>query len=316
MKEYLDDKQRERVLIVDDTPAHLRSLSRILTELYDVVIAKTGEEALEMVTKTDIDLILLDLVLPGISGFEVLAKLKINEETKRIPVIFITSSDSPEDEMQGLALGAADYIRKPFIDIIVKMRIALQMQLIQQMRIIESYGFRDGLTGVNNRRSFDQMIGAEWARAVRNKEPLGMLLLDIDYFKKFNDTYGHLNGDACLKTVAHIMRDSVKRGGDFVFRWGGEEFAILLPNTHICGTVAVAEQIRKNIENAPIKLDSGDVYVTISIGAGAIIPQNEMQKTEFKEFYEYIDKALYKAKANGRNRVETICGFGQKQECD
>ncbi|MCL2752874.1 MAG: diguanylate cyclase [Defluviitaleaceae bacterium] len=304
MIESVNEKQRERVLIVDDTPAHLRSLSKILTDLYDVIVAKTGEDAIEMIAKTDIDLILLDLVLPGMTGFEVLAKLKISEETKHIPVIFITSSDNHEDEMQGLALGASDYIRKPFIDIIVKMRIALQIQLIKQMKIIESYGFRDGLTGANNRRSFDQSIVREWSRAARNQEWLGMLMLDVDFFKKFNDTYGHLNGDICLKMVADVMRNTVKRGGDLVFRWGGEEFVVILPNTPLEGAVAVAEQIRENIAKTPMHIDGEDVFVTISIGVDSIIPKAESRKADFENFYENIDKALYKAKSNGRNRVE------------
>ena len=175
------------------------------------------------------------------------------------------------------------------------------------MKIIESFSLTDGLTGVNNRRSFEQIIKAEWNRAKRAKEWLGILILDIDKFKQFNDKYGHLAGDTCLKTVAGVMQKTVTRGNDFVFRWGGEEFAVLLPCSSLEGTVTVAERILENIAATPVQCGCETIFVTSSIGAGAIIPPADADYSEaFGEFFSNLDKALYRAKMNGRNRVEKI----------
>ena len=301
------------ILIIDDTPMQLKALNKILSSSYDVIIAQSGEDGLILAQENKVDLILLDLNMPGMSGFEVLSCLKESAETKDIPVIFITGSDSYDDEMEGLLLGAVDFIRKPFVSAIVDMRVGLHIKLIEQnaklveqMQIIEAHSLIDGLTGINNRRSFDRIISNEWSRALREKEPLGMLFIDIDKFKVFNDTYGHLNGDICLKTVAGVMQQTVKRGGDYVFRWGGEEFVALLPSTSVEGTLVVAEGLRKAIAEALISFDDQTNSVTVSIGAGAITPTDHDYKKDFEVFCTRLDKALYRAKENGRNRVEQV----------
>ena len=294
------------VLIIDDTPMQLVELGRILSSRYEVKIAKSGEEGLKVLNDHNIDLILLDLVMPSMSGFEVLVRLKKSEETAHIPVIFITGSALAEDEAKALSLGAVDYIHKPFVDIVVNLRVGIHLRLVEQMKFIENISLTDGLTGIGNRRRFDQTVKAEWNHARRAKDDFSMLLLDIDRFKLFNDTYGHLNGDVCLKTIAGVIGDSLERGSDTVFRWGGEEFAVLLPCTHIEGAMKVAERIRKRVAATPIRHGGGTVSVTISIGVGSIVPSDAGFEESFAEFSAGIDRALYRAKENGRNRVEQI----------
>jgi len=295
---------KQCILAIDDTPMHLRVLIDILSPVYDVKVAKSGTAGLEMLQKYNVDIILLDLFMPGMSGFEVLSKLKESDDTKQIPVIFITGSDSPNDEVRGLNLGAVDYIRKPFVEAVVKLRVGVHLKLVAQMKIIEKFSLTDGLTGINNRHNFDQAVKLEWNRAIRAKENLGVLLADIDNFKLFNSRYGHLNGDACLKTVANVMKETVMRGNDFVFRWGGEEFVVLLPDTSLDGAVIVAERIRENVAAAVIQCGEETTSATISIGAGSVRPFGQTEN--FEDFYAKLDKVLYRAKENGRNRVEKL----------
>lgn len=300
------DLEKQCVLIIDDTPVQLVVLGRILSSQYDVKMAKTGEEGLRLAREHNIDLILLDLYMPDTSGFELLSSLKESEETKDIPVILITGSSSSADEEKGLAGGAVDYIRKPFTESVVKLRVEIHLRLITQMKIIENLSLTDGLTGISNRRSFDITMKSVWNLAKRTKTGIGMLMLDIDKFKNFNDTYGHINGDICLKAVAAIIQSSVKRRSDSVYRWGGEEFAVLLPETDLDGCVFKANVIRENIAATPITFDNETTFVTVSIGAGFIVPAGIDYQDGFAEFSASVDKALYRAKENGRNRVEKI----------
>jgi diguanylate cyclase (GGDEF)-like protein len=219
-------------------------------------------------------------------------------------VIFVTGMDGSSEEVRALESGGVDYLRKPIVPEIVNLRVGIHMQLITQMRIIERFSLTDGLTGVNNRRCFDQQLETEWNRAARNNSWLGMLMMDIDRFKSFNDNYGHLNGDHALKAVSSVLVDTIQRGSDYVFRWGGEEFAVLLPETPLDGAVNVAEKIRANIESAPIIMGDKTESVTISIGVSSMMVEPATYPWAAAEFCEGIDKALYKAKHNGRNRVE------------
>ncbi|MCL2456936.1 MAG: diguanylate cyclase, partial [Defluviitaleaceae bacterium] len=237
------------------------------------------------------------------SGYEVLAQLKENPQTQNIPVIFITGKRDSGDEVKALSNGAVDYIRKPIVPEVVILRTGIHMQLIAQMRLIERFSLTDGLTGVSNRRAFDQQLEAEWNRALRNNSPLSLLMLDIDHFKKFNDSHGHLNGDCALKTFANVIVKTVQRGTDYVFRWGGEEFAVILPETPIKGALLVAERIRANVANIPLNIGDKIINITTSIGVGSIVP-DAVSPHGMNEFCENLDKALYRAKTNGRNRVE------------
>ena len=294
------------VLIIDDDPIILSILTRILAPVYEVKAARSGEQGLVLAEKHSIDLILLDVVMRGMSGFEALAALKASDATRNIPVLFITGNESSESEKKALSMGAVDYIRKPFVEDIVTLRVGLHLQLIEQMRVIERFSLTDGLTGVNNRRCYDQQLESEWSRARRNQNWLSLFIVDIDYFKKFNDNYGHLNGDNALKTAAAILVSTVKRGSDYVFRWGGEEFAVLLPGTPIEGALTVAEKARRNIEGTPVQCGDKKVSITVSIGVASTIPLVNSFPEEMEHFYNAADKALYKAKEQGRNQVVVL----------
>jgi len=301
-----ENTAKQCILIIDDDPIQLTVLGHILFPQYDVKMAKNGRIGLKLAEKYNIDLILLDLVMQEMSGFEVLAHLKESDETKHIPVIFVTGSLSNEDEAKCLALGAVDYIRKPFTEVVVSLRVKIHLQLVAQMRTIENLSLTDGLTGINNRRSFDQTIKSTWTHARRANESLSVLMLDIDKFKQFNDKHGHLNGDICLKTVAGIIQSALERESDSVYRWGGEEFAVILPCTSIDGAMHIAERIRESIASTTIQLGDETVHITVSIGAGSIAPVHTYSDETFADFCTNLDKALYRAKENGRNRVEMI----------
>ncbi|MCL1998700.1 MAG: diguanylate cyclase [Turicibacter sp.] len=295
------EQKKHNILIVDDTPMQIRVLSRILAPLYDLKVATNGKKGIELAEKHDIDLILLDIVMEDMSGFEVLEELKLLEKTKNIPVIFTTSMDTVEGEIKGLSVGAVDYITKPFSDEIVRLRVGLHLKLIEQMRIIERSTMLDSLTGLQNRHSFNHTLKTEWEKSIENGQCISMIMLDIDKFKVFNDTFGHLGGDKCLKMVADVLQ---LRDIDLVFRWGGEEFAVILPNSALASAEAIAERLRKNVETKPIEYeDEKFTQVTISLGVGTIYPTDSDKPENF--CYE-VDKMLYKAKENGRNRVESV----------
>ena len=297
------EESKATILIVDDDPLMLSALTSILTSKYNVKAARSGEIGISMAQKHEIDMILLDVVMKSMSGYEVLAALKSDEKTKEIPVIFITGIAAAGDEAKALSSGAVDYIRKPIIAEVVTLRVGLHLQLIAQMRTIERFSLTDGLTGVSNRRCFDQQAESEWHRAARYGTWLSMLMLDIDRFKSFNDKYGHLNGDIALKTLASILTNSIQRGSDNVFRWGGEEFTVLLPETPLEGAAIVAEKIRKNVETTPVVCGDELVKITVSIGLSSIQPLPGNYHADSEAFYNVLDKALYKAKDTGRNRV-------------
>ena len=298
--------ERQCVLIIDDTPVQLVVLGRILSSSYDVRMAKTGEEGLKLAKENNIDLILLDLYMPDMSGFEVLSQLKRSDKTRHIPVILITSSASNEDEAAGLVFGAVDYIRKPFTEVVVKLRVEIHLRLIAQMKLIENLSLTDALTGINNRRSFDQMAKLIWSHARRTKDCFSMIIIDIDNFKDFNQKYDHINGDNCLRTVADTISSTLTRESDNIFRWGGEEFIILMPGTNLEGARFMAENIRKEVAATQIHVGNKTTFVTVSAGVGTINPVNLDFEQDFINFFESVDKALYKAKDNGRNRVEVM----------
>jgi diguanylate cyclase (GGDEF)-like protein len=289
------------ILAVDDERANLTVLNRILSPDYSIYTAKSGPQALQLIAGNKPDLILLDIIMPGMDGFEVLAKLKENEDAKRIPVICITGLDSEDDEEKGFHLGAVDYIKKPFKNAIVKARVFTHLEIVRQMRIIERLGLTDPLTDIPNRRSFDDRITMEWRRAIREKRPISFLMMDIDKFKDYNDTYGHLQGDTLLKAVAGVFVVQAKRPADLPVRLGGEEFGLLLPETSLESALVIAEAIRADIEALRIPTaDGGEITTTtISIGVVSAIPE---ENNSIKDFIIRADENLYVAKASGRNK--------------
>jgi diguanylate cyclase (GGDEF)-like protein len=236
-----------------------------------------------------------------VDGYAVISDLRKNERTRNIPIIFVTTLGEENDEEKGLALGAADYIVKPFSPSIVKLRIRNQLKMMEQIRINERLSMYDQLTDLPNRRSFEIRLSAEWGRASREKTPISLLVIDIDRFKNYNDTYGHLQGDVALQYVAKAFKRCLRRPVDFVARWGGEEFIVILPNTDSKGTKEVAESIRKSVEQLEIPVSDNDITKT-TVSIGAITQDNEQYKTT-DELISKADIALYEAKNQGRNRV-------------
>lgn len=296
-------EERSRILIVDDEPLNIKSLSDILSQEYELLIEKDGIGCIESAKEFKPDLILLDIIMPAMNGFEVIRVLKSEEATKNIPVIFATGLDNAEDEEMGLSLGAADYVNKPFRQTVVKLRVKNQLELVKRLETIQELSMTDSMTGVGNRRFFNQHINLEWNRAIRSKKEMGLLLIDIDFFKNFNDTYGHLIGDMVLKHVADIICQYIRRPSDKCVRWGGEEFVAILPETNQDGALKVAEDIRTKIESTPFIIDENtSAKITISVGLSCTIPEHNSQYTT-KHFIEDADKALYQAKETGRNKV-------------
>ena len=292
---------KNSVLIVDDGKANIIALAHILSPEYTVYAAKNGRDAIEIANEHAPDVILLDVLMPESDGYEVLAQLKSEEQTRTIPVIFVTELNNIEDEVRGLNLGASDYISKPYSPAIVRLRVQNQIKIVNQINKINILSVTDQLTGLPNRRYFDDQMNREWGRSKREKMPLSLLLLDVDKFKILNDTYGHLTGDEVLKIVANTLKESLKRITDIVSRWGGEEFIVLLSNTGSDGALNVAEQIRVNIEQTPIPVTNGETTkLTISIGVGTLIATQDCSPDTL---ISHADKALYRAKSTGRNRV-------------
>jgi len=300
----MDNKPKNTILIVDDEMPNLMALTRILGSEYTIYTAENGADAVKKAIEFLPDLILLDIVMPEMDGYEALAALKKSEETHKIPVVFITGLSSSEDEEKGLSLEAADYISKPFSAQTVRLRVKNQIQIVNQLRTIEHLSMIDQLTGIPNRRSFDERLGIEWKQAIRESQPISILIVDIDKFKDYNDTYGHQQGDVVLRTVATILEQSLRRPADFVSRWGGEEFVVLMPNTPLEGAMEVAEQMRKGIEKQEILFASGlTTNVTVSIGLNT---QSPVHGNSAELFFSNADKALYVAKELGRNRVYVL----------
>ncbi len=300
----MDEHEKFSVLIVDDEKSNLDILSSLLSADYRIYLAKSAARAMEIAGKKSPDLILLDVIMPEVSGFELLVELKESDITRQIPVIFITGQSNEDDQEKGFLLGAVDYITKPFINSIVKARVATHLQIVKQMRAIQKLGMTDPLTDLPNRRNFEYHINITWEMSVRDKLPLSCISIDVDNFKKYNDTYGHPQGDALLKGVSDIFTKAVRRKIDLVARIGGEEFAVILPNTNFEAALAMAETIRSNVESAQFPLSDGTTptKVTISLGVASIIPTNN---DTISELISKSDSALYAAKESGRNRV---CG--------
>ncbi|MDP2903378.1 MAG: diguanylate cyclase, partial [Methylovulum sp.] len=233
------------ILIVDDDPTNVRILAEILNPFYRIKVANNGADALEVAQRDQPDLILLDVMMPEMDGFEVCRRLKANSQTQKIAVIFVTAKNTSADEEFGLNLGAVDYITKPFIISIVKARVSTHIRLKQQADLLESLALLDGLTHISNRRRFDETLASEWKRAKRDETPLSLLMIDIDNFKQYNDFHGHGAGDICLQRVAAELSKALSRPGDLVARYGGEEFVVILPDTPLNAALQIAESLRE-----------------------------------------------------------------------
>lgn len=290
------------LLVVDDEKQHRTLLTELLQNDYRIILAKNGVQALERAREHEPDLILLDILMPEMDGFAVIRALKKNDHTRNIPVIFISALDSAADEELGLELGAVDYIAKPFHPPIVSVRVRNHLQAVHQRHLLEQLAMIDSLTEIPNRRRFDETLAREWRRCLRMQAPMSLMVLDVDHFKTYNDSHGHVAGDAALKQVAAAIQSCLHRPGDFVARYGGEEFVVLLPEVDTPGAQTLAERIRQKVAGLEIPHSASTTgpWLTASIGGSTCIPAESGIDTEF---FSHADAQLYQAKHAGRNRV-------------
>ena len=303
------DEPKPTLLIVDDEPTNIQALGHLLKDDYRIRVANNGEKALALAAEgapERPDLILLDIQMPGIDGYEVCRRLKEDPHTSDIAIIFVTALDDARDEEHGLNLGAVDYIARPFNPAIVRARVNTHVKLKRRTDLLEQYAMLDGLTGIHNRRYFDEHLDRETRRSQRAGEPLSLIMLDIDHFKGFNDHYGHGAGDRCLQKVAETLARTLNRPGDTLCRYGGEEFVALLPGAPTSGALEVAERLRSAVEERALAHEhsSAGPVVTVSLGAATFDPAGE-PGADMESLLARADAALYRAKNAGRNRY---CG--------
>lgn len=336
MKDEVLNLSEMKILLVDDTPANIDILVRTLEpEGYDLAIASSGEKALRIADHFLPDLVLADVMMPDMNGFEMCRQLKMQEANRDVPVIFITARKEMEDIVEGFQSGGVDYITKPFQQEEVRARVRTHLQLcalIKQQKKLNQQLQReinerkrteealrkanqelrrlatlDGLTQVANRFQFDEYIHQEWRRSAREQESLSLILCDVDYFKRYNDTYGHQKGDDCLRAIAKAITRSVRRPADLIARYGGEEFAVVLPNTKAEGAIQVARTIQAEVQQLAIPHEQSPVsrYVTLSLGVCSTVPPRDHGPTTpaVEDFIACTDKALYEAKEKGRNCI-------------
>lgn len=293
---------KDKILLVDDSPLSRGILVRILKLEYDVTEAESGEEALEKLVHMEPSLILLDIVLSGMSGFECLVKIKAQKRLEKIPVICITSLSTTDDEEKGLMLGAVDYITKPFKHKIVMARIKTHITLYHYQKKIQELLMIDGLTGLKNRRGFDEYLTQQWEDAKFYKNSCSLILIDIDFFKRYNDTYGHLAGDDALKKVGMVINFVCETKNAYGARYGGEEFAVIIPHSKKEEAIAIARFIKLGVEglNLPHKASTAKNILSISIGGATIAPTPDQP---CEDLITSADEMLYKSKDNGRDCI-------------
>jgi two-component system, chemotaxis family, response regulator WspR len=312
------------VLLVDDQPIVAAALRKMLSSEADLTFhyCQDPASALVFAEKHEVTVILQDLIMDGVSGFEMLERFRANAPTANVPIIVLSSKEDPRDKREAFEKGSNDYLVKipDKIELIARIRAHSKSYMLQRERdaafaalqairleleaknvLLERLSAVDGLTGLANRRRFDEALSHEWQRARRNASSLGVILVDVDHFKKYNDHYGHLQGDDCLRKVATAMGSAIKRPADLVARYGGEEFVVLVPETDGNGLAHVAEHIRLAVENLQLPHAGSDVFpfVTISLGSMVTLPKTECGQLELLTF---ADQALYQSKRGGRNR--------------
>lgn len=294
-------KKHHCILLADDSPSNLAIMAMALPE-YRLLTASDGLQALEIAGREQPDLILLDIKMPGMDGHETCRRLKQQTDTEDIPVIFVTGLNEEDDETQGFALGAVDYITKPISPAIVRARIATHLQLKADRDQLAQAANTDMLTGIPNRRHFETAMPNEWNRALRYSKPLYLMILDVDYFKQYNDRYGHAAGDKCLQAVANCASGSLRRASDMVARLGGEEFVCLLSGITQVQAIDLAEQMLCAIRQLGIAHADSAVaeHVTVSLGLAML---DLSRHATWQDLLEQADQALYRAKHQGRNRL-------------
>ena len=300
---------RPRLLVVDDQPINIQTLYQIFHADHEVFMATSGEQALAFCRSNPLpDLILLDVVMPGLDGLAVCQQLKADPVLANIPVIFVTACMDPADETRALEAGGVDFITKPVNPMVVRARVKTHLTLKAQGDFLRSLVFIDGLTGVANRRRFDEALLSEWRQCRRAGTPLALLMIDIDHFKRYNDHYGHPTGDACLQQVAAVLKAAMQRACDLVARYGGEEFVCLLPGCDQAPALAKAQALQAALAAQGIAHEASPTaaWVTLSIGVAVAQPQAGGSPAAL---VAAADAALYSAKHRGRNCISAHSGF-------
>lgn len=293
----------QKILIVEDEPVSRQILQHLLKPLTSI-LTKNGVEALDVIHRENIDLVLLDIHMPMMGGFEVIERLKNNDKTKDIPIIVITVNHSTEDEIRALDLGAVDFITKPFNAVILQKRVRNQLRLKLKSDLLEKHASLDGLTNLLNRRMFDSDLETKWAEGKRLGLQVGLIMFDIDHFKQFNDNYGHSAGDEALVRVSKALMKSLQRQTDRVYRYGGEEFTLIQFDTDIEQLKRTAELLRQCIYDLDIIHEySSHKKVSISVGVALVDSKKEYSE---HSLLQTADKELYKAKGKGRNCISSI----------
>ena len=291
----------EKILIVDDSILQAAQLKAILEDEYDITIAQTAEDGLDLVNSADFSLILLDVVMPGMDGFTLLKKLQEEIITQSIPVILITSLVDVAHEQRGLVLGAVDYIAKPFSPMIVKARVNTHIKLYHYRRQAEQQSMIDQLTGIANRRKYEHHSMTKWHEAARLQVPFSVCMFDIDHFKIYNDTFGHPAGDRVIASVAKTVSSYLHRSTDFFARYGGEEFVALILGGSAENDFSHLRRVRQAVEDLHIPHNPEfSPWVTISIGGITVVPK---VGDSYDTYLKLADTMLYDAKRFGRNRV-------------
>ena len=291
---------RPSILIVDDVLTNVKYLLDALRTDYNVSFELSGKGGIEFAHRFQPDLILLDALMPDMDGFSVCTELRAHAMTSAIPIIFVTSLESPEHEARALDVGASDFMPKPVNLTVLRARMRTQLASKRQGDFLRSLTLADPLTALLNRRAFDETILEEWRRCRDSHVPLSMILADLDHFKAFNDAYGHPAGDECLRAVAGVFREAAQRPRDLVARYGGEEFVILLPEVDLPGAEVIARRVMVGLKRLNLAHGTSDTAsrVTVSLGVASIVPGQQAPGI----LLSAADAFMYQAKNRGRDQ--------------
>ncbi len=297
-----EPERKPRLLVVDDQPTNIQVLYRVFADDCQVFMATSGAQALQTARQETPDVILLDVMMPEMDGYEVCRLLKQDSATRDIPVLFVTAHHEAQEETRGLDAGAVDFITKPINPAVVRARVRTHLTLKRQTDLLKRLVFVDALTHVFNRRYFDERLSDEWGRAHRTGKPLSLILIDVDFFKQYNDVLGHQHGDEALRQVAHALTETALRPGDVVCRYGGEEFACLLPDTDLDGARQVTQRMKQAVRGLAIAHPTSSVAEVLTISAGLAV-RTPASQGDANALLALADAQLYRAKAEGRARV-------------
>ena len=297
-----EPERKPRLLVVDDQPTNIQVLYRVFADDCQVFMATSGAQALATARLEAPDVILLDVMMPEMDGYEVCRQLKQDSATRDIPVLFVTAHHEAQEETRGLEMGAVDFITKPINPAVVRARVRTHLTLKRQTDVLKHLVFIDALTHTFNRRYLDEHLSDEWGRAQRTGQPLGLLLADVDFFKQYNDLYGHQRGDEALRLVAQALQQAALRPGDVVCRYGGEEFAVLLPDTDLEGALKVAQRMKKAVRDIAVAHSASRVADVLTISAGVAV-RTPTSQGDVQALVALADAQLYRAKTQGRAQV-------------